>query len=113
MTIEDSQTKLINCLQQELYKGKSGAPPAGGGDTATNEKPSGWWAFQYDPATPTQLTMLVTLTKEQTDPTESNPGTDGGDCLAFYSNRLSVDEVQSLYQWLALQMGQQMSNAGS
>lgn len=114
MTTEDSQTKpLVNCLQQELYEGKSGAPPAS--DTTSSQpaepaQPSGWWAFQYDPANPTQMTMLVTLAKEQTESSTPEGGGDG--CLAFYSSLLSVNEVQSLYQWLALQMGQQMAGSG-
>lgn len=114
MTTEDSQIKpLVNCLQQELYEGKIGAPPAS--DTTTSPpaepaQPSGWWAFQYDPSNPTQMTMLVTLGKEQT--VSSPPEGDADGCLAFYSSLLNVNEVQSLYQWLALQMGQQMAGSG-
>lgn len=115
-TDENNATPLVNCLQQALYQGQSGAAGAGGSapptttgtegaapSTATALKTSGWWAFQYDPSNPTLLTMLVTLTTEQTE--------DG--CLTFYSSQLSVDEVQSLYQWLALHMNQQKASSSS
>lgn len=114
MTTEESQTKpLVNCLQQELYEGKSGAPSASdtpASHSAEPVQPSGWWAFQFDPANPTQLTMLVTLTKEQTGSSSTQGQGDG--CLNFYSSLLNVNEVQSLYQWLALQMSQQMAGSG-
>lgn len=94
MTDGDSNnTPLVNCLQQALYEGQSGAP------TTAEDKPSGWWALQHDPSKPTLLTMLVTLTSEQ----------QGASSPTFYSSQLSADEMQSLYQWLALQMSQQPS----
>lgn len=109
MTNEKSDTNpLTNSLQQLLYQGQSGAPaPA---ETTTSEetttpaepKAAGWWALQADPSNSTSLTMLITLDTAQTQ--------EGS--LSFYSSRLSVDDVQSLYQWLALQMSRQTADSG-
>jgi hypothetical protein len=103
-TVAGNTTPLVNCIQQALYPGESGAPTQEGTDATTTDKPksSGWWALQYNPSNPTQLTMLVTLTAEQTD--AASP--------VFYSSQLSADEAQSLYQWLALQMSQQKTDSG-
>ncbi|MGD8908701.1 MAG: hypothetical protein PVF13_05965 [Chromatiales bacterium] len=103
-TPELNNNPLVNCLQQALYPGKSGAPPAnstGGTEgaassSADDSEPSGWWSFQQDPSEPAQLTMLVSLITNQAG--QTNP--------AYYSSRLSMSEMQSLYQWLALQMNQ-------
>jgi hypothetical protein len=103
-TPERHNNPLVNCLQQALYPGKSGAPPADstggteGADSATADdaEPSGWWSIQQDPSHPAQLTMQVTLITEQAG--QSKP--------AYFNSRLSMSEMQSLYQWLALQMNQ-------
>lgn len=108
-TEEKSANPLVNCLQQDLYEGKTGNSTT---EEATQNDPqrSGWWTFQYDPSMPTQMTMLVTLEAAQTSANKQDG--EAGDCLSYYSSQLSVAEVQSLYQWLALQMGQQMAASG-
>jgi hypothetical protein len=107
MTTEAQKTNpLVNRLQQDLYSGTEGDATAGEGAEQA-PAPCGSWAFQYDPAEPNRMTMLVTLEATQTPPQTSNGSAPG--CLSFYSSRLAVADVSSLYQWLALQMGKQMA----
>ena len=108
-TEEKSANPLVSCLQQDLYEGKTGDSTTEEGNQS-GPQPSGWWAFEYDPSEPTQMTMLVTL--EAAQGSASKQDEEAGNCLSYYSSRLSVAEVQSLYQWLALQMGQQMAASG-
>jgi len=103
MTNEKSDTnQLTNSLQQVLYPGQSGASVSSATGTTEEPKAAGWWALQADPSNPTLLTMLITLNTVQTQ--------DGS--LSFYSSRLSADDVQSLYQWLALQMSRKQGDSG-
>jgi hypothetical protein len=108
-TSQLTSNPMVNCLQQDLYPGKRGAPPAdstdktGNNNTEPNDsKSSGYWSFQKDPSDPAQLTMLVTLITEQSE--QGNP--------TYYSSRLNMSEMQSLYQWLAMQMNQPKADSG-
>lgn len=92
MSEDTPANPLVVNIQQSLYPGTSGGPAEPGG--AAN----GWWSFQFDPSSPKDMKMVVSL-----------PGQGNTSSLSVYSSMMSVDEVQALYQWLATHMASMTS----